>query len=158
MSRNRRHFKELKTLLKNSFLFEKADDKLELYLLEIGDFKAIAKGISCNQSIAADGAFSLSMLAEFSKPINEYGSYMYRELYYECGSIGQQMYLEATSLNLSATGIGCFLDDMLHSLIGLKSNIYQSLYHFTVGRAIVDTRITTNDPYLNLHVSKYKYM
>ncbi len=152
LSRNERHLKKLKTLLKNSFLFEKADEEIELYLLEKGDFKAIAKNISCNQNIASDGAFSLSMLAEFSKTINEYGSYMYRELHYECGSIGQQMYLEATSLNLNATGIGCFLDDTLHSLIGLENNVYQSLYHFTVGRAIIDTRITTNDPYLNLHV------
>jgi hypothetical protein len=137
--------------MKSDFLFEKADKELELYLLQTGDYRAIAKSISCSQDIASDGAFSLGMLCEFSNVIQEYGPYMYKELYYECGSIGQQMYLEATSLDLSATGIGCFLDDTLHALIGLKDSRYQSLYHFTVGRAIVDARISTRDPYEHLN-------
>lgn len=57
-------------------------------------------------------------------------------------------YLETTSLNLSATGIGCFLDDILHETIGLKTNQYQTLYHFTVGRGLADKRLIiplTND-------------
>lgn len=149
-SRNKRHLKELRTLMKKSFVFEKVEEDQELYLLQKGDFTMMAKNISCNQDIAKDGAFSLGMLCEFSNVINEYGAYMYKELYYECGSIGQQLYLEATSLDLSATGIGCFLDDVMHSLLGLENNLYQSLYHFTVGRAIVDSRLNTIEPYAYL--------
>jgi len=149
-SRNKRHLDDFKTLMKSSFLFDKVDDTQELYLLQKGDFGVIAKNISCNQDIAKDGAFSLGMLCEFSSLINEYGPYMYKELYYECGSIGQQLYLEATSLDVQATGIGCFLDDVMHSLLGLNSNQYQSLYHFTIGRAIVDRRLDTTDPYAHL--------
>lgn len=61
--------------------------------------------------------------------------------------IGQILYLEATSLGLSATGIGCFLDDEFHALLGLQDQRYQSLYHFTIGRAVIDMRIATYQPY-----------
>lgn len=61
--------------------------------------------------------------------------------------VGQQLYLDATSMGLSGTGIGCFLDDTVHNLLGLKDNRYQTLYHFTVGRGYVDSRIQTADAY-----------
>lgn len=143
--RNDNHLTELKRLMRKSFLWEEVRNGL--YLLERGNFKHQAKTISCNQDIAADGAFSLGMLCEFSQQIQEHGPHRYKELYWECGAIGQQLYLEATSLGLSATGIGCYLDDSFHYLLGLDSNLYQSLYHFTVGRAIVDTRLSTLPPY-----------
>jgi SagB-type dehydrogenase family enzyme len=118
-----------------------------LYLLESGDFRAISKGISCTQDIASDGAFSLGMLCNFSEQLQEHGSHRYKELYWECGAIGQQLYLDATSLGLSGTGIGCFLDDMMHDVLGLKDNRFQILYHFTVGRGYVDSRILTKAAY-----------
>ena len=148
MIRNKKHLASLKRLMRQSFLFEEIRE--DLYLLEKDDFRSRAKTISCNQDIAADGAFSLGMLCEFSEQIQEYGAHRYKELYWECGAIGQQLYLEATALNLSATGIGCYLDDNFHTLLGLTSNQYQSLYHFTIGRSIVDDRLMTLDPYHHL--------
>jgi len=118
-----------------------------LYLLEKRDVKMPSKAISCNQAIASDGAFSLGMLCNFSEQILEHGPHRYKELYWECGAIGQQIYLDATSMGLSGTGIGCFLDDMFHSMLGLKENRFQTLYHFTVGRGYVDSRIQTRAPY-----------
>ncbi len=120
-----------------------------LYLLEFGDFKLASKAISCNQNIASDGAFSLGMLVEFDNQIKIYGTHRYKELYWTCGAIGQQLYLEATSLNLSATGIGCFLDDIFHNLLGITNTKYQSLYHFTIGRGLIDSRLTNEEPYKN---------
>ena len=143
--RNKEHTAKLKRLMRNSFEWEEVRE--DFYLLERGNFEYQAKTISCNQDIASDGAFSLGMLCEFSQQIQDMGTHRYKELYWECGAIGQQLYLEATSLNLSATGIGCFLDDSFHYLLGLDSNQFQSLYHFTVGRAIVDNRLTTLPPY-----------
>ncbi len=143
--RNPEHLSSLKRLMRKSFEFTSIREYL--YLLEKGDFRYQAKSISCNQAIASDGAFSLGMLCEFSTQIHEKGAHRYKELYWECGAIGQQLYLEATSLGLSATGIGCFLDDSFHYLLGLDSNQFQSLYHFTVGRAITDSRLMTLPPY-----------
>ena len=138
----------LQSSMKELFLWEKVNSKVnDLYLLQGGDFKLIAKTISCDQDIAAHGAFSLGMLVEFDKQLQEHGAHRYKELYWNCGAIGQQLYLEATSLHLSATGIGCFLDDILHDVIGLKNSLYQSLYHFTIGRGLVDSRLTNEEPY-----------
>lgn len=118
-----------------------------LYLLKEGDFRGAAQRVSCNQEIAREGAFSFGMLCRFAPALEEYGAIGYKYLYHQCGAIGQMLYLEATSLGLSATGIGCFLDDEFHTLLGLRDQNFQSLYHFTIGRAIVDTRITTESPY-----------
>ena len=146
--RNDAHKVELKSLLREVFLWERVDtDAGELYKLKNGDMKYISQTISCSQEIASNGSFTLGMLAQFSEQIKEFGASRYKELYWECGAIGQQLYLETTSLNLSATGIGCFLDDILHELIGLKANQYQTLYHFTVGRGLVDERLSTLKPY-----------
>jgi len=143
--RNTEHLAPLKRLMRQSFSWEEI--RKDFYRLESADFRAQAKTISCNQDIAADGAFSLGMLCEFSNQIHEHGSHRYKELYWECGAIGQQLYLEATALGISATGIGCYLDDSFHYLLGLDSNQFQSLYHFTIGRAILDSRLTTLPPY-----------
>lgn len=118
-----------------------------LYLLQRKDFRMISKAISCTQDIASDGAFSLGMLCNFSQQIQRHGAHRYKELYWECGAIGQQLYLEATSFGLSGTGIGCFLDDMMHSLLGIEDNRFQILYHFTVGRGYIDSRILTRPAY-----------
>lgn len=118
-----------------------------LYLLAQGDYRGAAQYISCNQEIAREGAFSFGMLCRFADVLDDRGAIGYKNLYHQCGMLGQMLYLEATSLGLSATGIGCFLDDEFHALLGLRDQRYQSLYHFTVGRAIVDTRITTLPPY-----------
>lgn len=118
-----------------------------LYLLRQGDFRGAAQMVSCNQEIAKEGAFSFGMLCRFSASLEEHGAIAYKNLYHQCGAIGQMLYLEATSLGLSATGIGCFLDDEFHALLGLKNQQFQSLYHFTIGRAIVDMRISTLPAY-----------
>jgi SagB-type dehydrogenase family enzyme len=135
----------LQAELDQAFIYEKIFTNL--YLLAQGDYKNISKSVSCNQDIAKDGAFCISMLAKFSSLIDKYDLQKYKELHYECGAIGQQLYLEATSLLLSATGIGCFLDDMIHELFGLGSNRYQVLYNFTIGRALIDSRVQTQKPY-----------
>ncbi len=148
--RNKEHKNKLQALLKDEFLWEEVDTNAgELYKLEVGDFKFLAKAISCNQDIASHGAFTLGMLAEFTNQLEQYGSSKYKHLYWDCGAIGQQLYLEATTLKLSATGIGCFLDNILHDTIGLKSNQFQTLYHFTIGRGLVDERLSTKKPYSN---------
>lgn len=129
--------------------FEWFDCGEGLYRLRQGDYRGAAQMISCNQEIAKDGAFSFGMLCRLYESLERDGAIGYKNLYHQCGMIGQILYLEATSLGLSATGIGCFLDDEFHALLGLQDQRYQSLYHFTIGRAIVDTRITTYQPYLH---------
>jgi len=142
---NPQHLATLKRLSRKEFLWQ--EQTPDLYLLEKGDFRSQAKFISCSQDIAGDGAFSLGMITQFDEPIERDGAAAYKTLYWECGRLGQQLYLEATALGLSATGIGCYLDDVMHRMLGFQESSYQTLYHFTIGRAIIDTRMSMREPY-----------
>jgi hypothetical protein len=61
--------------------------------------------------------------------------------------IGQVLYLEAEAAGIRGTGIGCFFDDGMHNLLGLRDRALQSLYHFTVGGPLEDKRLTTLPAY-----------
>ncbi len=45
------------------------------------------------------------------------------------------------------SGIGCFFDDAVHEMVGIHDTSYQSLYHFTIGGPIEDTRLQTLEGY-----------
>ncbi|MEW6071042.1 MAG: hypothetical protein AB1726_00415 [Planctomycetota bacterium] len=64
--------------------------------------------------------------------------------------MGQRLYVESEAVGLRSTGIGCFFDDAVHELLGLRGNAYQSVYHFTIGRAVEDLRILVRLPYSHL--------
>jgi SagB-type dehydrogenase family enzyme len=119
---------------------------LHLYLLEEGDCRAIAAQVSCGQDIAADGAFSLGMVADLAACVAVSGAASYRDLFWEAGLVGQVLYLEAEEAGARATGIGCYFDDAVHELFGLSRG-WQSLYHFTVGGFVEDVRLTTLPAY-----------
>ena len=106
---------------------------LPLYLLREGDCRALAAKVSCGQSIAGDGAFSLGMIADYTDSLTVYGAAFYRNLFWEAGMVGQVLYLEAEEAGIRATGIGCYFDDPVHEAFGITSREWQSFYHFTVG-------------------------
>lgn len=125
---------------------DSAPAHLPLVRLLPADCRAIAKTVSCHQAIASDSCFSLSMLSEFG-PIVELNAWRYRQLHWEAGLLGHVLYLEAEAAGLRGTGIGCYFDDVLHELLGLKTTQFQALYHFTVGRPLTDDRIMTLPAY-----------
>jgi SagB-type dehydrogenase family enzyme len=120
---------------------------LPLYGLERGDRTALASEVSCHQEIAGDGAFSVTMIAEYLASLAAFGAPFYRLLFWECGLVGQVLYLEAEEAGIRSTGIGCYYDDPAHEVYGLRTRDWQSLYHFTVGGPVEDTRLRTLDPY-----------
>jgi len=147
--RNPMHLQDLKSAMKPEFLWQPCFIEEPLYVLKKGDFRRIAKALSCEQNIAADGAYSLGMLARFETSLSHSAS-QYPLLFWETGLIGQVLYLAAEREGLRGTGIGCFFDDQVHDLVGLKDQQWQSLYHFTVGKAIDDKRISTKPAYFHL--------
>ena len=122
-------------------------EQLELFLLVEGDTRNAARQISCFQEIASDGCFSLGMIAEYEESLEQYGPWFYPRLFWEAGAIGQVLYLEAEAAGIRSTGIGCYFDDPMHELLGLKDRKYQDLYHFTIGGPVEDTRLTTLPSY-----------
>jgi SagB-type dehydrogenase family enzyme len=137
---------QLDAKLSQQFLREPIDNlpaHLNLQFLTpipTGDLNRITRSLHCHQDIAANACFALGMLAEYDKPIADNPA-TYRDLHREAGLIGQVLYLQAEKVGLRGTGIGCFFDDPIHELLGLTDETFQTIYHFTVGLALDDTRI-----------------
>jgi SagB-type dehydrogenase family enzyme len=139
----------LKAATLPDFDWQPVSEALPLYHLYSGECRQIAKTLSCHQPIASDSAFSLAMVAEFSASIAS-TPWRYRHLFWECGLIGQVLYLEAEAAGLRGTGIGCYFDDSVHEILGIKDQTFQSLYHFTVGKPKDDNRLETLPAYYHL--------
>ncbi len=151
--RSHQSLQQFKESTEQEFDWEKVEDTpshLPLYRLISTEVKKAARALSCHQDIAASSFFSLGMLAEFDLALDQSGPQIYPELFWEAGLIGQVLYLQAEAHGVRGTGIGCFFDDAVHDLLGLKDSRFQSLYHFTVGQAKADNRLQTLPPYEHL--------
>jgi SagB-type dehydrogenase family enzyme len=140
---------EWRSAMRPEFLWEPVtlDEAGDLFLLVPTDVSWIANRLSCDQDIAADGFFSLAMIARVESVLRTHGQWFYRRLFWEAGMIGQTLYLEAEAAGARATGIGCFYDDPVHEMAGLSGHEWQSLYHFSMGIPVDDGRLTTEPGY-----------
>jgi nitroreductase len=102
--------------------------------------------VFCRQAIGGDACFAVGILAPLEAAVRQAPA-LYRQLHWEAGLIGQVLYLEAESVGLRGTGVGCFFDDALRELVGLGGGSFEPLYGFTVGAPLVDERIATRQPY-----------
>jgi SagB-type dehydrogenase family enzyme len=137
---------DLKRSMRSEWLWQKTGpDHLPVYLLLPYDLRGAAKLICCHQDIGADSCFALGMIARFGEAWHQ--PWLYRRLFWECGMLGQVLYLEAEAAGVRSTGIGCFFDDEMHALLGIGDRSWQSLYHFTLGGAVDDTRLSILPPY-----------
>ena len=144
------HESDLRTALRADFAWERPPGcpaALPLFRLGAGDLREAARQVSCTQDIAADGVFSLGLLARFEPALAARGPSAWPRLFQETGAVGQLLYLEAEAAGLRGTGIGCFFDDEVHRAIGLVDHRWQSLYHFTVGGPVDDARLQTAPAY-----------
>lgn len=115
--------------------------------VEPAALRRVARSLCCHQDIAATACFSLAMLAPFD-PVLRADPAQYRALLRAAGLVGQVLYLNAEALGYRGTGIGCYFDDELHALLGLKDRQWQSLYAFAVGVPLHDARLETTAPYV----------
>ena len=144
--RDPRAIEPLRNAMRSDWLWHRVGPNgLPLFLLVAYDLRDAARAICCHQDIAAESCFALGMLSRFDRARAE--SWRYRALHWECGMLGQVLYLEAEAAGIRGTGIGCFFDDEMHALLGLQGNAWQSLYHFTAGGAIEDQRLTSLPAY-----------
>jgi SagB-type dehydrogenase family enzyme len=149
LMRDPENLPELKQAFSTDFVWKKSAAPFGLYLLATGNVRQAAKTLSCHQPIASDSFFSLGMLTRFAENI-EAEPWRYRRLFWECGLLGQILYLEAEAAGVRGTGIGCFFDDAVHGVLGLRDDVWQSLYHFTVGEPREDKRLETLPAYSHL--------
>jgi SagB-type dehydrogenase family enzyme len=88
-----------------------------------GDFKDTAIKLALNQKLAGQSAFTLFFTASKSK------NFFY--LYILSGFISQILYLRTTSLNLTASGVGAYFDDICKDFFETSNNIF---YLFAIGK------------------------
>ena len=140
---------DLRASMRPEFLWQPvAQDQVDgLFLLLPYDMTFPANRLSCDQEIAGEGFLSLGMLARFEPALRDYGPSFYRRLFWECGLLGQVLYLEAEASGGRSTGIGCFYDDAVHEMLGISGHDWQSLYHFSMGMPVDDARLTTEPGY-----------
>ena len=139
-----------KAAIRPDFLWEKPENcpsDLEFYMLMEEDLQYFAAQLSCGQRKVADACFTACMLSEFEEPLKKFGAWIYPYLFWECGILGQLLYLEAEANGLRGCGIGCFFDDPLHDAIGLKGLEFQDLYHFAVGSPLQEIGVITLPAY-----------
>jgi SagB-type dehydrogenase family enzyme len=129
---------------------EGASSSIPLLRLSAADLRAAARAACCDQDTAADGAFTAAMLARLEPTLRDEGAWAYRRLHWEAAALGHALYLEAEAMGLGATAMGCYLDDELHRLLGLRDRRFQVLYTIAVGRRVDDPRLRTSEPYRHL--------
>jgi SagB-type dehydrogenase family enzyme len=132
----------LQDAFRNTFTWQTADTECPLFQLVAASSGKIARTLSCHQDIASQCAVTFMMVAEFAAPIND-NPVAYRHLHWEAGMLGHVITLEAEAAGWRGTGIGCFFDDADHEVLGLKYSHFQVIYHYAIGMALDDPRITT---------------
>jgi SagB-type dehydrogenase family enzyme len=136
----------LRAALRPEFGWEAADTDLPLYQLIAAKAERTARTVSCHQDIASRCAVAVMFVAEFAAPIAQSPA-AWRHLHWEAGMLGHCLGLEAEAAGWRGTGIGCFFDDAGREILGLADDRYQVVYHFSVGMAVDDPRLTTLPAY-----------
>lgn len=136
----------LQAAFRETFSWQSVDPELPLFQLVAARTGKTARTLSCHQDIATQCAFTLMMVAEFAAPIAAEPA-AYRHLHWEAGMLGHVITLEAEAAGWRGTGIGCFFDDADHEVLGLKDDRFQVIYHYAVGMALDDPRISTLPAY-----------
>lgn len=137
---------ELGAALRQEFSWAPADQRLPLYRLLAARAESAARTLSCHQDIASGSAFTLLFLARFDAPLAENPA-AYRHLHWEAGMLGHIATLEAEAAGWRGTGIGCFFDDAVHETLGIQDSAWQVIYHYAIGMALDDPRISTQPAY-----------
>src|SRR4029453_7506053 len=88
-----------KAAMRPEFIWEPVNtptgEPTNLFLLVPIDARRIANRVACDRDIPKEGFLALAMIARFERSIREHGEWFYRRLFWECGLIGQVLYLEA---------------------------------------------------------------
>ena len=137
----------LKNSFRETFTWLPVEPESPLFQLILARADKTARTLSCHQDIAAQCAVAFMMLAEFAEPI-AVNTGAYRHLHWEAGMLGHVLTLEAEAAGWRGTGIGCFFDDADHEVLGIKDNKFQVIYHYAIGMALDDPRISTLPAYV----------
>ena len=98
-----------------------------------GDVRAELCEVSLGQEAVRNGAIDVVIAAVYERTKVKYGDRAERYVHMEAGHAGQNICLQATSLDLGAVTIGAFSDDAVARVLGLPGE-EAPLYVIPVGR------------------------
>jgi len=102
-----------------------------LTLVRPGDHSRELARAALDQRWVREGSICLIIAADFERTTSVYGERGIRYVYMEAGHVGQNIYLQATSLGLGTVAVGAFYDEEVRSIVGCAE---QPIYLFPVGR------------------------
>ena len=131
-----------RTELRRVSALEDSLELVELATVAPLELARVSRAVQCHQDIAASSCFALGMFTHFENAISS-GPAGYRRVHQEAGGIGHELYLQAEVEGVRGTGIGCFFDDSVRTSVALHESPFTPVYHFTIGKPIIDGRLET---------------
>ena len=98
-----------------------------------GDFSEELSAAAVSQEWVREATINFILTAIYERTTERYGERGIRYVHIEVGHVGENIYLQAESLNLGAVVIGAFYDDWIQRLLKLPKN-ENPLYIISVGR------------------------
>jgi len=105
----------------------------ELVKVRDGDVREQLAVASVGQTCVKEGAISIIIAAVYERTTGKYGERGIRYVHMEAGHAAQNIYLQATALDLGTVTVGAFHDDQVRDIIGMPAN-ESPLYVIPVGR------------------------
>lgn len=85
------------------------------------------------QTCVKEGAISIVIAAVYERTTGKYGERGIRYVHLEAGHAAQNVYLQATALNLGAVAVGAFYDDRVQDILAMPEEEVP-LYLMPVGK------------------------
>jgi len=105
----------------------------ELVKVKDGDVRQQLAVAALGQTCVKDGAVNIVITAVYERTTGKYGERGVRYVHMEAGHAAQNIYLQATALNLGMVTVGAFQDDQVSDILGISQN-ESPLYVIPVGR------------------------
>jgi len=105
----------------------------ELVKVREGDVREQLAVASLGQTWVKEGAIIIVIAAVYERTTGKYGERGVRYVHLEAGHAAQNIYLQATALNLGMVTVGAFHDERVKDIVGLSGS-ESPLYVIPVGR------------------------
>ena len=114
-------------------IYRYVPDGHELMRIQKGDKRAELCNAALMQSFIRECPINIVFSAVYERITGKYGERGIRYAQIEVGHAGQNVYLQAVSLNLGTVAVGAFVDSEVKKVMGMKDGEYP-LYIMPVGR------------------------
>ncbi|HIE23164.1 MAG TPA: SagB/ThcOx family dehydrogenase [Candidatus Korarchaeota archaeon] len=101
-------------------------------LVRSGDFSRDLYSAALKQKWVLEAPVNLVITAVYERTTKRYGERGIRYVHMEVGHVGQNVYLQATALNLGSVVVGAFYDEEVKEIIGAPKEV--PLYIIPIGR------------------------